>query len=76
MTVGKDEAPPASPAAIPAQAPDDGGTNAIGAWSQREFVFLEREEKGELTFKYIRNDGQTDNLIWCAMYWHCSHQRR
>lgn len=38
----------------------------MGAYSQREFQFVEREARGELAFKYIRNDGDLQNMEWCA----------
>lgn len=49
-------------AATDAEATPD--SRNIGAYSQRELVFVEREEKGELSFRYIKNDGETDHLIW------------
>lgn len=71
MTVNQEQAQqeaapaPAAPAAAPAQVVDPSGSTAIGAYSQREFVFHEREGKGELSFEYIVNDGQPNHLIWC-----------
>lgn len=38
----------------------------VGAYSQRELLFVEREREGLLTFTYIRNDGTPQNLEWCA----------
>jgi hypothetical protein len=43
-------------------------TSAVGAYSQREFQFVEREARGELSFKYIYNDGEPQNLEWCAWW--------
>lgn len=68
MTVNEQQAepheapPPAAPPA--AEIVDPIGSSAIGAYSQREFVFHEREGKGELSFEYIVNDGQANHLIW------------
>jgi hypothetical protein len=42
-------------------------SNSIGAYSQRELLFVQREEKGELSFKYIKNDGNIQNLEWCVL---------
>jgi hypothetical protein len=42
-------------------------SNAPGAYSQRELLFVEREAKGELSFKYIQNDGNIQNLEWCVL---------
>lgn len=50
-----------APAAAPAPS-----TGAIGAYSQRELQFVEREARGELAFRYIRNDGEPQHLEWCA----------
>lgn len=62
------EAPaPAAPTpAATAEIVDPIGSSAVGAYSQREFVFHEREAKGELSFEYIVNDGQPNHLIWCV----------
>lgn len=40
---------------------------SMGAYSQREFQFVEREARGELAFKYIKNDGDPQNMEWCAL---------
>jgi hypothetical protein len=51
--------------AVPASAPAP-STSAIGAYSQRELQFVEREARGELAFRYIRNDGDPQHLEWYA----------
>lgn len=61
-TVDTPEQRGAQPAAAETGATPD--TKIVGAYSQRELVFVEREEKGELSFQYIRNDGETNHLIW------------
>lgn len=61
-TVDTPEQRGAQPAAAETGATPD--TKNVGAYSQRELVFVEREEKGELSFQYIRNDGETNHLIW------------
>ena len=73
MTQQVVEAEP-DPAAQVADVATAQGTNvppsssAVGAYSQREFAFVEREKRGELTFSYIRNDGDPQHLEWCAAY--------
>ena len=39
---------------------------ARGVYSQREAFLAKREAEGELTFRYVENDGAPDNSIWCA----------
>lgn len=39
---------------------------ARGVYSQRESFLAKREAEGELTFKYVENDGAPDNSMWCA----------
>ena len=35
-------------------------------YSQREAFLAKREAEGELTFRYVENDGAPDNSMWCA----------
>ncbi len=35
-------------------------------YSQRESFLAKREAEGELTFRYVENDGAPDNSMWCA----------
>ena len=60
-TASKDDA-----AGAPSPAPVPAPSNQMGAYSQRELLFVEREARGELAFRYIRNDGDPQNLEWCA----------
>ena len=39
---------------------------ARGVYSQREAFLAKREAEGELTFRYVENDGAPDNSIWYA----------
>lgn len=55
-----------TPAPEPKQIEDPLDAAVVGAYSQREFVFHEREDKGELSFEYIVNDGNPNHLIWYA----------
>lgn len=57
-----------TPQLAAAQVVDPAEATAVGAYSQREYVFHEREGKGELSFEYIVNDGQANHLIWCDSY--------
>ena len=38
----------------------------VGAYTQREQYLQKQEEEGELSFEYVRNNGETHNSIWCA----------
>jgi hypothetical protein len=59
--------PPQDPTAVkPESKVTDPDLSQIGAYSQREYVFHEREDKGELSFEYIVNDGLPNHLIWCG----------
>ena len=35
-------------------------------YSQREAFLAKREAEGELTFKYVENNGVPDNSMWCV----------
>lgn len=37
---------------------------ARGVYSQREAFLAKREAEGELTFRYVENDGARDNSMW------------
>ena len=37
-------------------------------YSQRESFLAKREAEGELTFRYVENDGAPDNSMWCACH--------
>ena len=43
---------------------------ARGVYSQREAFLAKREAEGELTFRYVENDGTPDNNVW----WACEPQ--
>lgn len=66
------ETPEATPdaartdAGAPAVALEAATSNQMGAYSQRELLFVAREAAGELSFRYIRNDGDPQNLEWCG----------
>ena len=55
-------------AAVSADAADGAGAEAapIGPYSQRDVCLAAREAAGDLVFRYVRNDGQPDNSVWCA----------
>jgi hypothetical protein len=75
MTVNQEASEAAPPGPDQWQAPvtakpedqvtDPSDASQIGAYSQREYVFHEREDKRELSFEYIVNDGLPNHLIWC-----------
>lgn len=54
--------------AVSADAADGEGGEAapIGPYSQRDMCLAAREAAGDLVFRYVRNDGQPDNSVWCA----------
>ena len=37
---------------------------ARGVYSQREAFLAKREAEGELSFRYVENDGTPDNNMW------------
>jgi len=39
---------------------------AAGAYTAREEFLQKLEGEGQLSFKYVLNDGHPDNSVWCA----------
>jgi len=39
---------------------------AAGAYTAREEFLQKLEQEGQLSFKYVLNDGHPDNSVWCA----------
>jgi hypothetical protein len=39
---------------------------AAGAYTAREEFLQKLEKEGQLSFKYVRNDGHPDNSVWCG----------
>ena len=39
----------------------------MGAYSAREMFLIGMEDSGELSFKYVKNDGSDDSLKWCVV---------
>lgn len=37
----------------------------VGAYSAREEYLQNMEDEGQISFKYVVNDGQEHNSIWC-----------
>lgn len=38
----------------------------LGAYSSREDFLMRQEQAGELSFKYVLNNGEPQNMVWCA----------